>query len=140
MHAMPSVTPLAWTASLTSSVLSRTASPPAVRSSVSRWETFTAPILTVPWSRVQMGTVILARGLRGGLAGRAVHLVVAGRRPTSGRPAAAPTAAGQDEGDGEEGQETSHLRLGTGADAVRIARYGCSPAGPVAQLVRAADS
>src|SRR5215210_1527242 len=43
MHAMPSVTPLSRTASMTSSVMSRTASPPAVRSSVSRWKTFTAP-------------------------------------------------------------------------------------------------
>src|SRR5919108_2493355 len=43
MHAMPSVIPLSRTASMTSSVMSRTASPPAVRSSVSRWKTFTAP-------------------------------------------------------------------------------------------------
>src|SRR6266511_3111450 len=43
MHAMPSLIPLSRTASLTSSVMSRTASPPAVRSSVSRWNTFTAP-------------------------------------------------------------------------------------------------
>src|SRR5438874_12693837 len=42
MHAMPSVIPLSPTASITSSVMSRTASPPAVRSSVSRWKTFTA--------------------------------------------------------------------------------------------------
>src|SRR6266540_259996 len=43
MQAMPSLIPLSRTASLTSSVMSRTASPPAVRSSVSRWNTFTAP-------------------------------------------------------------------------------------------------
>src|SRR6266542_593678 len=42
MQAMPSVMPLARTASLTSSVMSRMASPPSVRSSVSRWKTFTA--------------------------------------------------------------------------------------------------
>src|SRR6266516_1650738 len=130
MHAMPSVTPLSWTASLTSSVMSRTASPPAVRSSVSRWYTFTAPILTVPWPRVQMGTFLVARGPGRGLAGRALHLIGAGRRPTAGRPASAAATGGQDEANGEEGQETPHLRLGTGADAVRIARYGCSQRGP----------
>src|SRR3954447_18385497 len=40
---MPSAMPLSRTASITSSVMSRTARPPAVRSSVSRWKTFTAP-------------------------------------------------------------------------------------------------
>src|SRR6266571_5771228 len=45
MQAMPSVMPLARTASLTSSVMSRMARPPAVRSSVSRWKTFTAASL-----------------------------------------------------------------------------------------------
>src|SRR5512132_316570 len=43
MQAIPSLIPLSRTASMTSSVMSRTASPPAVRSSVSRWKTFTAP-------------------------------------------------------------------------------------------------
>ena len=43
MHAIPVVIPLSRTASLTSSVMSLTESPPAVRSSVSRWKTFTAP-------------------------------------------------------------------------------------------------
>src|SRR5262249_56158114 len=48
MQAIPSEIPLSCTASRTSSVMSRTASPPAVRSWVSRWKTFTAPILRVP--------------------------------------------------------------------------------------------
>src|SRR2546423_4820508 len=39
---MPSETPLALTASATSSVMSRTDSPPLVRSCVSRWKTFTS--------------------------------------------------------------------------------------------------
>src|SRR6266511_2520311 len=43
MQAMPSVIPLSRTASVTSSVMSRMANPPAVRSSVSCWKTFTAP-------------------------------------------------------------------------------------------------
>src|SRR6266545_2986604 len=47
MQEMPVAMPLSRTASFTSPVMSRTASPPAVRSSVSRWKTFTAPILRV---------------------------------------------------------------------------------------------
>src|SRR5205809_786402 len=43
MHAIPSRMPLSVTASLTSSVMSRTARPPAVRNSVCRWKTFTGP-------------------------------------------------------------------------------------------------
>src|SRR5207248_11000507 len=43
MHAIPSTMPLSCTASLTSSVMSRTARPPAVRNSLWRWKTFTAP-------------------------------------------------------------------------------------------------
>src|SRR5436309_12464209 len=43
MHAIPSTMPLSCTASLTSSVMSRTARPPAVRSSLWRWKTFTGP-------------------------------------------------------------------------------------------------
>src|SRR6266540_985671 len=50
MHAMPSMIPLSRTASLTSSVMSRTASPPAVRSSFSRWNTFTAPSTLLGWT------------------------------------------------------------------------------------------
>src|SRR5947208_661107 len=38
---MPSTTPLSWTASCTSSVMSRTARPPVVRSCRSCWKTFT---------------------------------------------------------------------------------------------------
>src|SRR5579884_1212261 len=40
MHAIPSVTPLSRTAARTSSVMSVTVSPPAVRSRVSCWKTF----------------------------------------------------------------------------------------------------
>src|SRR5579875_2756246 len=40
MHAIPSVTPLSRTADCTSSVMSVTVSPPAVRSLVSCWKTF----------------------------------------------------------------------------------------------------
>src|SRR4051794_39557353 len=42
---MPSTMPLSRTASCTSSVMSRTVSPPVVRSCVSRWKTFIAGIL-----------------------------------------------------------------------------------------------
>src|SRR6266545_1335887 len=93
MHAMPSLIPLSRTASLTSSVMSRTASPPAVRSSVSRWKTFTASTLLGqtwhdrPILRVRRGYVTgeplvprgavrgrLALGVRGGTtAGRPAH-------------------------------------------------------------------
>src|SRR4051812_12561895 len=88
MHAIPSVIPLSLTASITSSVMSRTVSPPAVRSSVSRWKTFTAPSTLLgptchdpPILRVRAAYVTREPSVTGSLVpagGR--HAVVGGRR------------------------------------------------------------
>src|SRR3954453_5265154 len=88
MQAIPSVIPLSLTASITSSVMSRTASPPAVRSSVSRWKTFTAPSTLLgptchdpPILRVRAAYVTREPSVTGSLVpagGR--HAVVGGRR------------------------------------------------------------
>src|SRR5690242_12413457 len=76
---MPSVMPLSRTASSTSSVMSRTVSPPVVRSWVSRWKTFTAPIVRVPAASGTGEPSIPGHTARGGrLAFRD------GRRPTAG--------------------------------------------------------
>src|SRR5438034_4119000 len=86
MQAMPVVIPLSRTASLTSSVMSRTDSPPAVRSSVWRWKTFTAPILTIRGPYVTWEPSVAWGGgrLAGcGLAGR--HPPAAGRIPDRDR-------------------------------------------------------
>src|SRR3954447_8587211 len=92
MQAIPSVIPLSLTASITSSVMSRTASPPAVRSSVSRWKTFTAPSTLLgptchdpPILRVRAAYVTREPSVPGSLVpagGR--HAVVGGRRRGSG--------------------------------------------------------
>src|SRR5260221_13142099 len=47
MHAIPLWTPRSCTASISSSVMSRTVRPPFVRRCVSRWNTFTGPTLLV---------------------------------------------------------------------------------------------
>src|SRR5438034_5124691 len=95
MHAMPSPIPLSRTASMTSSVMSRTASPPAVRSSVSRWKTFTAPypsslrrattgpILRVPAAYVTWEPSIPRLAAGGRLIGRGA---AAGRPADADRP------------------------------------------------------
>src|SRR5215831_18480724 len=88
MQAIPSEIPLSCTASRTSSVMSRTASPPAVRSWVSRWKTFTAPILRVPAAYVT-GEPSISR-----------HAAGRGRFPLGihGRPAAGSPAHGDRSG------------------------------------------
>src|SRR5438874_12699828 len=98
MHAMPSVIPLSPTASITSSVMSRTASPPAVRSSVSRWKTFTAfqpssvvratasPILRVRAGYVTGEPSVAGGAARGGRAARIRGRATAGGSPDADRP------------------------------------------------------
>src|SRR5690242_1861674 len=81
MHAIPSPMPLSRTASMTSSVMSRTVRPPVVRSCVSRWKTFTAPILRVRGGYVTGEPSIARDPARGGLAVRL------GRRAAPARPA-----------------------------------------------------
>src|SRR5215470_12806291 len=81
MQAMPSVMPLARTASITSSVMSRTVRPPVVRSWVSRWKTFTRPILRVRAGYVTGEPSIPRHAAGGGLALRI------GRGAASGSPA-----------------------------------------------------
>src|SRR5215210_2059172 len=65
MQAIPVVTPLSRTASLTSSVMSRTERPPAVRSSVWCWKTFTGPIVKLRAAHVT-GEPSVARAAAGG--------------------------------------------------------------------------
>src|SRR5437867_572570 len=80
MHAMPVVIPLSRTASLTSSVMSRTDNPPAVRSSVWRWKTFTARILTIRGPYVTWEPSVPGGLVRGRLAGRG-HPAAVGLAP-----------------------------------------------------------
>src|SRR5919204_1164829 len=83
MQAMPSVMPLSRTASTTSSVMSRTASPPAVRSSVSRWKTFTAPSALLGSYVPQPGPIVRDRAAY--VTGEpSVAVAAAGGRPTRG--------------------------------------------------------
>src|SRR5205823_5716167 len=93
MQAMPSVIPLSRTASITSSVMSRTARPPAVRSSVSRWKTFTAlqPSSIVratarPILRVRAGYVIGEPSVAGIAARGRLALWIRGRAAAGGAP------------------------------------------------------
>src|SRR5436190_9827909 len=93
MHAMPSLIPLSRTASITSSVMSRTASPPAVRNSVSRWKTFTAtqPSSVVratasPILRVRAGYVMGEPSVAGTAARGRLALGVGGRAAAGGCP------------------------------------------------------
>src|SRR5436853_401583 len=92
MQAMPSVIPLSRTASLTSSVMSRTAKPPAVRSSVSRWKTFTAPSALLGSYVPQPGPILRVR--RRYVTGEpSVAVAAAGGRPGGGSGRAAAHAA-----------------------------------------------
>src|SRR5215470_1948929 len=197
MQAIPSEIPLSCTASRTSSVMSRTASPPAVRSWVSRWKTFTAPILRVPALYVtqepsiprhaavggRLSSVIRGRSARRGSADRdrpgyplgsvtvdwAVHLVFpacfegesdglvrAGcdvsalrlvSRASTGLAvvaAAARSAAVAAAGSKQQRQREKSEQAAHGGEYEGRALFGfpctVSPHGPVAQLVRAADS
>src|SRR5690242_304386 len=81
MHAIPSVMPLSRTAWRTSSVMSRTVRPPVVRSCVSRWKTFTAPIVRVPAAYVTGEPSIPRHAAGGGLTRR-----LRGRAATRGTP------------------------------------------------------
>src|SRR6478735_4011804 len=86
MQAIPSVMPLSRTASRTSSVMSRTVRPPVVRSCVSRWKTFTAPILRVPAGYVTGEPSIARHAAGGGLAPRVGRRGATGRTADADRP------------------------------------------------------
>src|SRR6185312_12109136 len=87
---MPSRTPLSLTASATSSVMSRTWSPPVVRSCCSRWKTFTArspPSLTLSGRRIVLDsrTACTRRHAVDAAHREASELVTAERRPSARR-------------------------------------------------------
>src|SRR5438477_308417 len=108
MHAMPSLIPLSRTASITSSVMSRTASPPAVRNSVSRWKTFTAtqPSSVIratasPILRVRAGYVMGEPSVAGTAARGRLALGVGGLAAA----AIAAAAGGQQGGECEQAED-----------------------------------